>query len=180
MDENHEISQLLDAVKSGDKIAFKALYDKYGGALYSLAKKVVTSDEVAQDILQEAMIKIWNNISHYDESKGRLFTWMARIVKNTAIDFLRKKSVRYEIQSSEAIVSNYERDSHMGQNPDTLDIHQHVNSLIPEQQQVIDILYFKGRTHQEASDELALPLGTIKTRVRAAMKELKRIFEATP
>lgn len=171
----------FEAIKNGDKAAFKVLYQTFGGALLQIARQVMGSEEAARDVLQEALVKIWNHFADYDPEKGRLFTWMARIVKNTALDALKKKNLKYEIQASQKIVDNFENEGISdGQNPDTLDVRKHVGRLPEEHQSLVHLVYFGGYTHQEAAETLGIPLGTVKTRIRAALTELKRIFDVTP
>lgn len=171
----------IAAIKNGDKAVFQLLYQTYGGALLQIAKRVVISDDAARDVLQDAIIKIWQHFPDYDASKGRLFTWLARIVQNTALDALKKKNVKYEIQASQNIVNDFENQGiSEGHNPDTLDVQKHVGQLAEGHQALLNLVYFGGYTHQEAAETLGIPLGTVKTRLRAALQDLKRIFDVTP
>lgn len=166
----------LDAICNGDKAVFKRLYDNYSGALYAMAIKIVISEDVAKDVLQDSFVKIWKNFHSFDSTKGRLFTWMANIVRNTSIDALRKKDAKYEIHVQDKFVTIADRQNNTSQNTDTLDVHDKIDTLSDEHQVVIRTVYLMGHTHEEAAKKLNLPLGTVKTRVRMAMIELKRIF----
>jgi RNA polymerase sigma factor (sigma-70 family) len=182
MNNNEALSpEQIQAIKDGDKAAFKLLYQTYGGALLQIAKRVVVSEEAARDVLQDAIVKIWQHFPEYDPTKGRLFTWLARIVQNTALDALKKKNLKYEIQASQNIVDSFENEGvSEAHNPDTLDVQKHVNQLPQAHQTLLNLVYFGGYTHQEAAETLGIPLGTVKTRIRSAMLELKRIFDVTP
>lgn len=86
--------ELIQLLKTGDESAFSYLYDHYSGALFGVIFKIIGDQPLAEDILQEAFVKIWNNFSSYDSSKGRLFTWMLNITRNLTIDTLRSKSYK--------------------------------------------------------------------------------------
>lgn len=151
------------------------LYDRYSATLYGLASKIVQSDEVAQDVVQDSLVKVWKRIKTFDDSKGTFFTWMLNITRNTAIDFLRKTK-----KESGRSIQDLENDVHMDAgntlNIDTLGLKNIVDDLKEDQRILVEYIYFKGYTQQEVSDELEIPLGTVKTRIRAAIKEMKHYF----
>ena len=166
----------MNQIKRGNSEAFEKLYDNYSKALFGVSSKIVRSDEVAEDVLQESFVKIWKKIHSYDDSKGRLFTWMLNIVRNTSIDKLRKlkSQGKYEIQELKPNVDLGVKNSKI--NTNHIGVRELLTKLPPEQQEMIEYLYFNGYTQQEVSDELNIPLGTVKTRSRAALKELRKIF----
>lgn len=174
--EIHIELEMVNQIKSGNVEAFERLYDNYSKALFGVSSKIVRSDEIAEDVLQEAFVKIWKKIHSYDASKGRLFTWMLNIVRNTSIDKLRKlkSQGKYEIQELKPNVDLGVNNSKI--NINHIGVKDLLAKLSPEQQEMIEYLYFNGYTQQEVSDELNIPLGTVKTRSRAALKELKKIF----
>lgn len=148
--------------------------------LYGVVHKVVFDDETANDVLQEAFIKIWNNIDKYDSSKGRIYTWMLNIARNTAIDKLRSKGeiMKSKIQTGDDIVNDVQRGMKTEQQTDTIGLHKMVASLKPEYQAIVNLAYFKGFTLDEISKTLDIPLGTVKTRMRSAMQQLREIFNS--
>ena len=170
-----EIEQLVTRLKSGDQVAFAEVYDRYSAALNGIVSRIITDEDAAQDVLQDTFVKIWKNIQQYDSSKGSFFTWMLNIARNTSIDALRKlkKEAKSEIQTLETVVSS---STTVQQNVSAIGLRQLVDRLPVEQQTMIEYLYFKGYTQQEVADELDLPLGTVKTRSRAAMAELRKWF----
>lgn len=168
--------QLIARIKQQDKEAFAKLYDNYSGALFGVILRVVQKESVAEDVLQEAFVKIWKNFKRYDSSKGRLFTWMLNIAKNTAIDKLRSKSYKQEIQVAGDDVYVLDKNSHYETNTDIIGLRENVAKLKPEYKAVIDLTYFGGYTHEEAAEELDLPLGTVKSRIRIAIRELKKLL----
>ncbi len=151
------------------------MYDRYSAALNGVVRRFVADQDQANDILQDSFVKIWKNIDRYDSTKGSFYTWMLNVARNTAIDFLRKnkKELKTEIQDWESTVSVQNA---VQQNTSTIGLQKLVENLVPEQQVIIEYLYFKGYTQQEVSDELELPLGTVKTRTRLAMRELRKYF----
>ncbi len=166
---------IVHLLKNGDKKAITLLYENYADALYGVIKKVITDENTAQDVLQETFVKVWRYSKKYDASKAKLFTWLYRIAYNTAIDKVRslKKKTEKEVQietSSVYKVSSGEL------NQDVLDIKKHLNTLDEKYQIVINALFFEGMTQQEASDELDIPLGTIKSRLKIGLRELKKIY----
>ncbi|MFN3950812.1 MAG: RNA polymerase sigma factor [Thermaurantimonas sp.] len=168
--------QLVDLLKSKDKEAFNMLYDNYSPILYGIILKIVNSEESAQDVLQDSFIKIWKNISTYDCTKGTLFTWMLNIIRNSAIDFNRSKHVKYKIRLNDEIVGITNEQTYT-KNFDHIGIKEIVANLKPEHKEVIETIYFSGYTHEEASQELNLPLGTLKTRVRTAIRQLRELLK---
>lgn len=170
--------ELVNALKKQETIAIKALYDMYSGALLGVISRIVIHSEVAEDLLQETFVKIWNSAPSYDSSKGRLFTWMMNIARNLSIDKLRSKDFKNsnKNQDIENNVDFIDEQKKVTFNADTLGLKELVTQLKPEFKNVLDMVYFKGYTHVEAAEELNLPLGTVKTRVRMAILALRKNF----
>lgn len=166
---------IIELMKNGDKRAISLLYDHYSGALLGVIKKVISDDDLAQDVLQESFIKVWKKGKSYNPEKAKLFTWLYRIVYNSAIDKVRslnnKMSKEVQIESS-----NVYKLTTNSLNQDVMDIKKHLSSLDLKYQIVINALFFDGMTQQEASDELDIPLGTIKSRLKIGLRELKKIY----
>ena len=175
----YDEATLVDLLKKKDRQVFSYLYDNYSGVLYGIILKVAIKQEQANDLLQEVFIKIWRNIESYNPSKGRLYTWMLNIARNTAIDYLRSKQFQKDgknqnIEDSVNIINQYEKTE---QQTDNIGLKQMVEKLPPDQQKVIDLVYLKGYTQDETSKELNIPLGTVKTRVRMAINTLRGIYK---
>lgn len=173
----NELHITVQQIKKGDSAAFEKIYEAYAPALYGICVKILNDEMQAQDVLQDSFVKIWKNCTSFDENKGSFFTWMLNITRNTAIDKYRQKikKAAVSIQSDEKIVHvNVER--HESIKTNHIGIRDLLKMLPEEQQVIIDYLYFRGYTHQEASDELNLPLGTVKTRSRNALKTLGKLF----
>lgn len=169
-------TEIVSLLNKGDKRAMTLLYENYGDALFGVISKVLSDPEMAQDALQESFIKVWKKAKSYNPKKAKLFTWLYRIAYNTAIDKVRSYNIKNnkEIQIDASNVYNLTGDS---LNQDVLDIKMHLKSLEKKYQIVIQALFFEGMTQQEASDELDIPLGTIKSRLKIGLRELKKIYD---
>ncbi|TDQ11281.1 RNA polymerase sigma factor [Pedobacter metabolipauper] len=169
--------KLVAALKNQDQIALKAIYDRYSAPLYGMIVRLL-DDEEAEDVLQEVFVKIWNNAGSYDPNKSKLFTWMSTIARNHAIDVYRSKSFRRS--NSNISLNGYTEEINAQKkvvfNTDTIGIKDLVKVLSPDHFQILDLVYFKGYTQVEVSEMLNIPLGTIKTKIRLAIKELRKKF----
>ena len=170
--------ELVLQLQSRNQQAFSYLYDNYAAALNGVIYRLVEDRELAEDILQEAFVKIWNNFSSYDTTKGRLFTWMLNLTRNLTIDTLRSKGYKKQskISGDENTVSNL-TDNTTVEKFDALGIRKQLSNLKPEQRSIIDMAYFSGYTQDEISKEMGIPLGTVKTRMRSAILELRKMLQ---
>ncbi|MCF0039364.1 RNA polymerase sigma factor [Dyadobacter fanqingshengii] len=169
--------ELTSLLKSNDRSAFEYLYDHYSPALYGIIIKIVKDEERACDTMQDTFLKIWKNIGSYNPEKGTLFTWILNIARNTAIDKLRVEIKKDKIINLESV---RDRDlcsvAIFNPLPATMDLRSIVDRLLPERKLLIEMVYFQGYTHEEVSERLSLPLGTVKSRIRKALQELRHIF----
>lgn len=171
--------ELVIQLRNKDQQAFSYLYDNYSAALNGIIFRMVEERELAEDILQEAFVKIWNNFSSYDSAKGRLFTWMVNIARNLTIDTLRSKSYKKQqkISADENSVSNFTDNKMVAESFDAMGLRKQLTNLKPEQRSIIDMAYFKGYTQDEIAKETGIPLGTVKTRMRSAISELRKMLD---
>jgi RNA polymerase sigma-70 factor (ECF subfamily) len=165
-------------LKRRDRQAITLLYDNYSAALHGVIFRIVNDKETAEDVLQESFVKIWNNIESYDATKGRLFTWLLNVARNTAIDKTRSKNYRDagQVQSIEDFVYSIERRYNTTTNIDHIGLKKVVEQLKPEHRTLIELLYFGGYTQTEAAQALGIPLGTVKTRVKIAINQLRELL----
>jgi len=170
--------ELVLLLKQQSRDAFNYLYRQYSAVLYGVINKVVYDEQTAQDVLQEVFVKIWSNIGQYDAKKGRIYTWMINIARNASIDKLRSKGeiMKGKIQTGEDVVNNLERGMKAEQMTDTIGLRKMVANLKPEYETIITLAYFKGYTLDEISKTLGMPLGTVKTRMRNGIQQLRAIF----
>lgn len=170
--------ELILAIQNKEKIGAEALYNMYSSSLYGVIFRIVQHGEIAEDLLQDTFLKIWNSFPSYDSSKGKLFTWMVNIARNIAIDKTRSKDFRNSSKTEDIdnIVLSVEDNYKSEMNPETLGLKELVEKLKPEQKTILDLVYFKGYTHIEVAEKLEIPLGTVKTRLRNAIITLRKVF----
>jgi RNA polymerase sigma-70 factor (ECF subfamily) len=170
----HELVVLLNE-QSND--AFNYLYDHYSGALFTIINQIVPDKDTAGDVLQEVFVNIWKKINTYDSAKGRLFTWMLNIARNAAIDKIRSKGYR-DNQRNQPIIVSETGGMEMSSNPVVNDVglKKVLTTLNEEYRKLIDLSYFQGFTHEEIAKMLGIPLGTVKTRIRTAISQLRTMI----
>ena len=169
-------SALVKALQTREAGALERLYDLYADALHGIILRIVNDPEVASDTLQEVFVKIWRNAEGYDAQKGRLFTWMVNIARNAAIDHLRSKGhkSRANIQGLQDSVGMIERSHPVTMDVDHIGLKELMERLEPEQSSLLEMAYFQGFSQADLAEELNLPLGTVKSRMRAALKLLRQ------
>jgi RNA polymerase sigma factor (sigma-70 family) len=171
--------ELVFLLRGRDNQAFSYLYDNYSGALYTIILQIIKENELANDVLQEVFINIWRKIESYDATKGRLFTWMLNIARNASIDALRSKSYQNTQKNQELQDDVYSNSS--GQitqlNVDNIGLKKTLEKLKPEHRVLIELAYFKGYTHEEIAEIEGIPLGTVKTRIRNSLLQLREYLQ---
>ena len=173
---------LVDGLKRGDKAAIDKLYKMYAGSLMGIISRIVKFDEVAEDVLQDTFVKIWKSIAQYDSSKGRLFTWMANLAKNAAIDQVRSKNYVNSGKTDDlgdTKVDLIDRRNNVSFNAETIGVRQLMQHLKPDQKNILDLVYFEGYTQMEVAEDLNIPLGTVKTKIRLSILTLRKYFNET-
>lgn len=172
-------NELVNSLKLRRNDAFKHLYIHYRGSLFNIINQIVPDTETANDVLQEVFITVWNNIDKYDPEKGRLYTWLLNLTRNAAINKTRSKNYKNFLKNAD--ISNYvntiEGKSNSHQNINQIGLRKEVNKLKDEYKVVLELAYFHGCTQEEISKALDIPLGTIKTRIRNALIELRKHFK---
>lgn len=168
-------NDLIIKMQDGDERAFSILYDNYSEALYGIIYSIVLNEDVAQEVLQDVFIKIWDNAKNYDINKGRFFTWILNIARNKAIDFTRSKANKNAKKNLEAanFVHILESNDNLENRTNGIGLKKLIDALKPACIKIIDLLYFKGFTQVDAATELDIPLGTLKTRNRNCINDLR-------
>ena len=171
--------ELIPLLLKKEERAFTIMYDMYSKSLFSVISNLLKETEDAEDVLQEVFVKIWKNIESYNDSKGRLYTWMLNIARNTAIDKLRSKGYNNSQKnlSADNFVHLLDDSNKLINRIDTIGINEFVKKLKPKCIQLIQLLFFQGYTQQEASDELEIPLGTVKTQNRNCINDLRTYLQ---
>ncbi len=173
--------ELVEHLVSRDARRFEIVYDYFSPSLLGVIKKIVKYDELAEDVLQDGFMKIWNKSESYDAQKSRLFTWMLNIMRNTAVDYLRSKQGKIEKKNASvdtfithdlpgfAVESDHE---HIG-------LKKMVSELKTDQHEIINLAFFEGYTQDEIAKKLQIPLGTVKTKCRSALISLRKTLSST-
>lgn len=170
-------SELVRLLQQRSQHVFSYLYDNYSGALLSIIYNIVKDEELANDVLQEVFVKVWRQIESYDSGKGRLFTWMLNIARNASIDTVRSKSYQNSLQNRELTEDVYVSAGSSELKVDQIGLRKVVHNLKEEYRVLIDLSYFQGFTQDEISKMLDIPLGTVKTRLRTALIQLRGIIK---
>ncbi len=167
--------QIIPLLQAKDKLAIQLLYDNYAAALFGIVYRIVSSKELAEQVMQDTFVKAWRNGENYDETKGRLFTWLLNIARNTAIDATRTSHFRHS-HKTVGIENLVEFPGNDGFNPDTIGLREAIEEMDDKYRLLIDLVYFRAFTQQEVSQKLNMPLGTVKTRIRHALSSLRLSF----
>lgn len=169
-------AQIIKQLEEGNQQALNLLYEHYADALFGVIKKIIKNEALAEDALQETFVKVWRYADKYDANKAKLFTWLYRIAHNTAIDKLRSYNLKHQknIQIDHTNVYVLPTTS---LNQDVIDLKEQLNKIEEKYQIVLKALFFDGMTQQEASEELDIPLGTIKSRLKIGLRELKKFYD---
>ena len=169
--------ELIALLRSQDKAALGILYDRYAPNLYGVLCKILKSDMIAEEVLQDTFVKVWRHIDNYDSTKGKLYTWLLTIARRTAIDKLRSSEMTVQIQDLTENVHFIDQHNPTIVETDFIGLREGLQHLREEYRLLIEMAYFGGYTQDEISQELAMPLGTVKTRIRNALIELRKIYK---
>lgn len=147
--------------------------------MYGTALRIIENEEVTREVIQDIFLKIWNKIDQYDSSKGRFFTWMLNMTRNASIDKIRSKEINKsgKTDSVDDYVYTIDNQHNTTLSVDGIGVKELMKDLAEEQQFVLLKVYFEGFTHSEIAQEYDIPLGTVKTRLRSALKHLRKRLE---
>jgi RNA polymerase sigma-70 factor (ECF subfamily) len=172
---------LIPLVADGDAEAFASLYDRHGRVAYSLAYRLMGGRQAAEDLVQEAFIKVWRSAGGYRAGRGSVRTWILAIVRNRAIDQLRsdasRRRTREEVEASAPTSYPSEAFAETWRNTQQERVREALRRLPREQMRILELAYFSGYTHMEIAERLSLPLGTVKGRLRSGLKKLRNHTE---
>ena len=171
--------ELMHLVRQGDPRAFETLYDRHGGAAFSLAYRMVGNRTVAEDVVQEAFISIWRSRMRYESERGSVRTWVLGIVHHRTIDALRRNVVHDRRRASAEGLEEREEapertDVEVARRDEARTVRAAIDTLPEEQTKVIDLAYFGGFTHTQIAEMLDMPVGTVKGRMRLGLEKLRR------
>ncbi len=169
---------LVVGLKNNDGVAMSALYQMYSDSLYKVISTIVVVEEIAQDLLQETFIKIWKSFKMYDASKGRLYTWMARLARNLSIDYLRSSNHRNSsvCEDLSEVTQQVDMTFQTNYNPELIGVKDMTRILNNDQKSALELVYFQGYTHVQAAEELNITLGILRSRLQSSINELRKVY----
>lgn len=168
-------SELYHKVRGGDQQALEQLYDKYEKILYSFSYRMTRHKESSEEVVQEVFIKIWKGQGNFDSSEGKFSSWLLTMTRNAAIDLMRKlKEPQYEFEERDSLVSEESSTEDLIEWKERgVQLREAISALGEDQQKMIESFYFKGMTQRKIAEHFDLPLGTVKGRIRLALKHLR-------
>jgi RNA polymerase sigma-70 factor, ECF subfamily len=170
-------SELVARMQRRDPQALGELYDRYGRVAYALILRVVRDTGIAEDLVQETFLRVWNRVHGFDAQKGSIGPWLLAVARNRAIDYLRsaggreRNAVEYEEIEHPSLFCDMEKD--IISSDKARIVKSAIEKLSPNHRQVIELAYFEGLSQTEMAERMGQPLGTVKTWVRTALKNLR-------
>ncbi|MBI3716933.1 MAG: sigma-70 family RNA polymerase sigma factor [Betaproteobacteria bacterium] len=179
---NQQLATLLARTGIGDRNAFADLYQNTQAKLFGVALRIVRERHLAEEVLQDAFVNIWNHAAQYATARSAPMTWMTAVVRNRALDLVRRPHL--EVQDEDEVFTNNLQDERAGPADqlesarDQARIERCMKGLDEEQRQTISLAFYHGLSHSEVADHLRRPLGTIKTHIRRGLLKLKGCLES--
>ncbi len=173
---------LISLVETNDPQAFAVLYDRHSRAAYSLAYRMMGERQAAEDLVQDAFLKVWRSAGSYRVERGSVRTWLLSIVHNRGIDQLRstasRRRTQEKIEASAPRSQPSEAFAQSWRNSQREQVREALKTLPSEQLKILELAYFSGYTHVEIAEILGLPLGTVKGRMRLGLKKMRDYFDS--
>jgi RNA polymerase sigma-70 factor (ECF subfamily) len=178
----HDDTELVSRMQRRDAHALAELYDRYGRVTFSLILRMVRDAGIAEDLVQETFLRVWNRVNGFDPQKGSIGPWLLAVARNRAIDYLRsaggreRNAIEFEETDRPALYCDMEKD--LLASDKARRVKSAIEKLTPNQRQVIELAYFEGLSQTEMAERMGQPLGTVKTWVRTALKNLRDELDA--
>jgi len=173
----NEEEDIIIQLQEQEKSAISLLYDRYAATLYGIVLRIVRSESLAEDVVQDTFVKAWRYHANYKVSKGTIFTWLLNIARNTAIDKTRSTAFRQHEKIQKLDHSVYMANGlSIEFNPDLIGLDKIVKKLEEKYRIIVELIFFRGFTQHEVTEHLDIPLGTVKSRLRIALRELRKYF----
>lgn len=174
-----DLNTLIKRFQEKDVLAFEVLYENYYQNISGVVYNILRDQELTEEVTQDVFMKAWKNADSYSAKKGRFFTWLLNIARNAAIDKTRSKAFNQQSKNLDAqiFVDILEDQVNLDSQTDAIGIRTFVNKLADTCKKLIELLYFKGYTQKEASENLSIPLGTVKTRNRNCLNNLRALLK---
>lgn len=176
-----ELDELLTSVAGGDQKAFKTLYQTSAPKLLAIAQRILKDRGLAEDVLQDVYVKIWKDADRFDRHRGRAMAWMTIIARNKSIDMLRslrRRPVQVDDTAETPLIERLPQPKPGADTVDRIALYRCIDELSPEHRNLILAAYFEGHTREELAQRFGSPVGTIKTRIRAALANLRTCMGA--
>ena len=175
-------SALVERIMAGEEGALSALYDRYAGMLFAMLVRILKDTSAAEEVLQDLFLQLWRGASRFDSGRGSLPAWLLVIGRNRALSRLRRRERREILEdpeefSLESVPSAGDLEDEAARTQLMQRLRGAMATLPPEQKEALELAYFEGMTQTEIAARTGSPLGTVKSRVRAAMQSLKRFFD---
>jgi RNA polymerase sigma-70 factor (ECF subfamily) len=177
---NTDDADLVSRVSQGDERAFLALYDRHAAHVYALALRILGDTMLAEETTQDTFLKLWSRSRQYLAERGSLVVWLLTIARRTALDRLRLEARRPALSDSTDPDEAWQEipdASTLSEENRWRSVHFSVQSLPEDQRQVIELAYYHGLSQSEIAETLGWPLGTVKTRLRAGVEHLRRLWQ---
>ncbi len=168
---------LVRMLRDGSNTGFAYLYENYSSVLYGKILSIVQDEEYANDILQETFVNIYRKFDTYDSSRSRLFTWMVTIARNLSKDFINSKSYRNKLLDVDMELATDMPLQSLLLDTDQLGVSNYIFKLDKKYSKLLEMNYLQGYTNEEISKILDLPLGTVKTRIRSALVQMRKLIK---
>ncbi|MEM7660376.1 MAG: sigma-70 family RNA polymerase sigma factor [Bacteroidota bacterium] len=166
------------ALQQGDQAVIRLIYEAYGRVLLQVIYRIVKEESLAQDVFQETLVKIWQKGHLYERERGSIYTWLVSVCRNAAIDKTRSRAYKKAHQTTSTDHAMQQAAGSQGGNLEQRGhVHEMVQQLPDHQRQLIEMAFFQGYTHEEIAKAVHLPLGTVKGRIRSAIKRLRNVME---
>lgn len=173
-------SHFYRLLQAKDHEAFSDLYYHFSGAIFGEIMRIVKDQPAAEDLLQDSFVKIYQRLHLYDPLKGRLYTWMITIARNTCIDYYRRERNRQEKYKELPQTDIFYHNNQIFQRIEVEGVRKQLLKLGTTTRKIMELVYLHGYTHEETAKICLIPLGTLKTRIRITLKNLnRRLMEVT-
>ena len=170
-------NELLRRIRQGDQDAMAVIFKRYGGAVFSVALRILRDPSQAEDVMQEILFQLWRSSESFEHGRGSLGAWLVVVARNRSIDAIRRRKPTDSVEdvilaSPQNLASEAERNTMIAK------VRSYMQGLPPEQQKSIELAFFEGLSHTEIAAKTGDPLGTVKTRIRLALLSLRKALEA--
>ncbi len=173
---SHEI-RIVDLLQKGDAQGVSLLYEHYSAAIYGIVYRMVNNDDVAKEVMQDVFVKAWKYAKKYDPNKGRLYTWLAQIARTSSLTTIKSGNFQRDQKTDSLDVKVYNDTEHAEESKiSDMGLEKVIGKLDDKHKLLIDYIYYRGYSQREAAEALALPVGTVKTRIRTAILELRKML----